>query len=93
LPFTTDQFFGVFASYNRAFVVVVVALWLASIGTIAFVSRDPGRRTLLAYPLNALIIEEGGPAKLWDFLSSHGLRQAGEASERRLCSCQPDSLS
>jgi hypothetical protein len=76
LPFTTDQFFGVFASYNRAFVVVVVALWLASIGTIAFVSRDPGRRTLLAYPLNALIIEEGGPAKLWDFLSSHGLRQA-----------------
>lgn len=45
LPFTSDQFFGVFASYNRAFVVVVVALWLATIGTLAFVSRDPARRS------------------------------------------------
>ena len=45
MPFTTDQFFGVFGSYNRAFLVVVVALWLASIGTIAFVSRDPVRRS------------------------------------------------
>jgi hypothetical protein len=45
LPFTSDQFFGVFASYNRAFVVVVVALWLASIGTLAFVWRDPARRS------------------------------------------------
>lgn len=45
LPFTSDQFFGVFASYNRAFVVVVVALWLASLGTLAFVLRDPARRS------------------------------------------------
>lgn len=45
MPFTTDQFFGVFASYNRAFVVVAVALWLACIGTIAFVLRDPVRRS------------------------------------------------
>jgi len=42
------------------------------------VVAHPGLRgdTLLAYPLNALIIEEGGPAKLWAFLSSHGLSQA-----------------
>jgi hypothetical protein len=45
VPFTSDQFFGVFALYNRTFVVVVVAFWIASVGTLAFVSRDPGRRS------------------------------------------------
>jgi hypothetical protein len=45
LPFSNDQFFGVFGLYNRAFVVVVVVLWLASIGTLAFVVRDPVRRS------------------------------------------------
>ena len=45
LPFTSDQFFGVFALYNRTFVVVVVALWIASIALLAFVSCDPLRRS------------------------------------------------
>jgi hypothetical protein len=40
LPFTDEQFFGVFADYNRAFIVAVVALWLASI---AIVARRPRR--------------------------------------------------
>ena len=45
MPFTSDQFFGVFALYNRTFIVVVVVLWLASAGMVAFVSRDPERRS------------------------------------------------
>ena len=45
LPFTTEQFFGVFAAYNRAFIVAVVALWAASIAIVAHVARDPSRRS------------------------------------------------
>jgi hypothetical protein len=45
LPFTTDQFFEIFALYNRAFLGVVVALWLASAGTLALAWRDPARRS------------------------------------------------
>ena len=45
MPFTSDQFFGVFALYNPTFIVVVVVLWLASAGMVAFVSRDPERRS------------------------------------------------
>ena len=45
MPFTSDDFFGVFALYNRRFIVVAVALWLASAGMLAFVSRDPERRS------------------------------------------------
>jgi len=44
LPFTSDQFFDVFALYNRTFVVVVVGLWIGSIVLLAFVSREPLRR-------------------------------------------------
>ncbi len=56
-------------------------------------AAHPGRRadTLLAYPLNALIIEEGGPAKLWDFLSSHGLSQARQG-QREAASHLPARL-
>jgi hypothetical protein len=45
LPFTTEQFFGVFAGYNRAFIVAVVALWVASLAILAHVSRDPSPRS------------------------------------------------
>jgi hypothetical protein len=45
LPFTAEQFFGVFADYNRAFIVAVVALWVASLAIVAHVSRDPSRRS------------------------------------------------
>jgi hypothetical protein len=66
LPFTNDQFFGVFALYNRAFVVVVVALWLASIGALAFVWGNPSRRSrLLSHFLGALW--------LWNAVAYHAL--------------------
>lgn len=45
LPFTAEQFFGVFADYNRAFIVAVVALWVASIAIVAHVARDTSRRS------------------------------------------------
>jgi hypothetical protein len=45
LPFTPDQFFGVFAAYNRAFWLVAVVLWFASAATAAFVWRDPPARS------------------------------------------------
>ena len=45
LPFTAEQFFGVFADYNRAFIVAAVALWVASIAIVAHVARDTSRRS------------------------------------------------
>jgi hypothetical protein len=61
LPFTSDQFFGVFAQYNRTFIVVVVALWLASTATLVFVSRDPARRSrTLSLFLGALWLWNAG---------------------------------
>jgi hypothetical protein len=45
LPFTAEQFFGVFADYNRAFIVAAVGLWLASVGILVHVSRDPSGRS------------------------------------------------
>jgi hypothetical protein len=66
LPFTNDQFFGVFALYNRTFVVVVVALWLASMTTLAFVSRDPARRS----PTLSLFL---GALWLWNACAYHVL--------------------
>jgi hypothetical protein len=47
LPFTPDQFFGVFAEYNRAFVGVVVAFWAATVAVIVYAARDPARRSHL----------------------------------------------
>ena len=43
LPFTPDQFFGVFAEYNEAFWPVVVALWVATIAALMLVWRRPER--------------------------------------------------
>ena len=43
LPFTPDQFFGVFAEYNETFWLVVVALWFATIAALALVWRAPER--------------------------------------------------
>jgi Family of unknown function (DUF6064) len=61
LPFTSDQFFGVFAQYNRTFIVVVVGLWLASVATLVFVSRDPARRSrTLSLFLGALWLWNAG---------------------------------
>jgi hypothetical protein len=68
LPFTSEQFLGVFALYNRAFVVVVVGLWLASLGTVAFVLRDPTRRSgTLSSFLGALWLWNAGAYHLLFF--------------------------
>jgi hypothetical protein len=45
LPFTSDQFFAIFAEYNRAFVFVAATLWMATVAMLVFVSRDPERRS------------------------------------------------
>jgi hypothetical protein len=55
LPFTPDQFFSVFADYNRQFLVVVVLWWLTTIGVLALVWRQSERRSpFLSYFLGAL---------------------------------------
>ena len=41
LPFTPDQFFDIFAEYNRAFWFVVVVLWLVGAGLVAATWRSP----------------------------------------------------
>lgn len=43
LPFTSDQFFGVFAEYNRSFWFVALALWFASAAALAGAWRNPRR--------------------------------------------------
>lgn len=40
LPFSHDQFFDVFAAYNRALWPVAAALWLVSLGVFILVLRD-----------------------------------------------------
>ncbi len=66
LPFTAEQFFGVFADYNRAFIVAVVALWVASIAILAHVSRDPSHRS----PRLSLFL---GALWLWNAVVYHAL--------------------
>lgn len=43
LPFTSEQFFGIFAQYNRSFLVVVIVLWLATIASLTLAWRRPDR--------------------------------------------------
>lgn len=66
LPFTTEQFLGVFDDYNRTCIVAVAALWLMAVAVIVHVSRDPSRRSrrLSAY-LGALW--------LWNAVVYHAL--------------------
>lgn len=55
LPFTSDQFFAVFAEYNRAFWFVAVALWFASAGALVAAWRNPvGHSRSLTYFLGTL---------------------------------------
>jgi hypothetical protein len=43
LPFTPEQFFGIFAEYNQRFWLVVVALWGATIVALVLAWRHPDR--------------------------------------------------
>ena len=45
LPFTSDQFFGVFTDYNQTFLIVIAALWLGSVAALVVTVRDPVRRS------------------------------------------------
>jgi hypothetical protein len=55
LPFTADEFFGVFADYNRTFWFVAIGLWLASAGALVAVWRNPaGYSPALTWLLSAL---------------------------------------
>ncbi|RPI49211.1 MAG: hypothetical protein EHM55_24190 [Acidobacteria bacterium] len=66
LPFTNDQFFGIFADYNDTFIVAAVAFWLASVLTLAYVYKDPADRSrTLSFFLGALW--------LWTALAYHAL--------------------
>jgi hypothetical protein len=66
LPFTSDQFFGVFAEYNRSFWFVALAWWLASMAALAGAWRNPRQWSgALLYLLAALWI--------WTAVAYHAL--------------------
>ena len=66
LPFTSDQFFGVFAEYNRSFWFVALALWFASAAALAGALRNPRQwRGALMYLLATLWI--------WNAVAYHAL--------------------
>jgi hypothetical protein len=66
LPFTSDQFFGLFADYNRAFWPVAVVLWIASGVALAGAWRDPpGQSRALTHVVGAL--------RLWSAVAYHAL--------------------
>ena len=44
LPFTSEQFFGVFAEYNRAFGFAVIALWRATAAVLTLAWCNPARQ-------------------------------------------------
>jgi hypothetical protein len=55
LPFTPDQFFGVFADYNRAFWMVAAVSWLSTAAALIAAWRSPARGSRrLTYLLSAL---------------------------------------
>jgi hypothetical protein len=55
LPFTAEQFFQIFATYNGRFSLVVAVWWLASLGIVAAAWRNPARRgRLVTYFLAVL---------------------------------------
>jgi hypothetical protein len=66
LPFTSDQFFGVFAAYNRAFLPVAVAFWLAGLAVLVLAWRHPSRA---GRPLSLYF----AALWLWTGLAYHGL--------------------
>jgi hypothetical protein len=66
LPFTSDQFFGVFAEYNRSFWFVALALWFASAAALAGAWRNPRRCSgALMYLL--------ATSWIWNAVAYHGV--------------------
>jgi len=68
LPFTPDQFFGIFAEYNRAFWIVAIVSWLAVAAALLAARRSPSRGSRwLTYLLSALWIWRAGAYHAWLF--------------------------
>jgi hypothetical protein len=66
LPFTSEQFFGIFAEYNQHFWVVVVAWWGATIAALLLSWRQPdGWSSALAFFMGGLW--------LWNAVAYHAL--------------------
>lgn len=65
LPFTVEEFFGVFARYNDQFWFVAAALWLIGAVVLVRVWREPRRSATLSYYLGALW--------LWNAAAYHAL--------------------
>jgi hypothetical protein len=62
LPFTPDGFFAVFADYNQAFGMAVVALWLLSVlGVAISCTRSCWTRALALAGLGTVLFACGGP--------------------------------
>jgi hypothetical protein len=66
LPFTVEQFFGLFATYNQLFWIAAVVLWLASAALLAAAWRQPER---WSRALSALLAVHW----LWSGVAYHGL--------------------
>lgn len=66
LPFTPEQFFGIFAEYNRAFWPIVAGLWMAASVMLVLAWRNPvGRSRGMSFLLSALW--------LWNAVAYHAL--------------------
>ena len=66
LPFTSQQFFQVFAAFNQVFLLWIVAWWIVCLGVVAWVAREPGRRShVLSWLLGALW--------LWNAIAYHAV--------------------
>jgi Family of unknown function (DUF6064) len=68
LPFTPEQFFGVFAEYNNALWPAVVGFWLASLGVLGATWRKPTSHSwALTYVLAALWAWNAVAYHVWFF--------------------------
>ena len=68
LPFTDDQFFAIFAEYNRVFVLVAGALWITTVAIVALVTRSPAKRSrVLSLFLGALWLWNAVAYHAWLF--------------------------
>lgn len=66
LPFTQDEFFAIFAQYNRVFAVAAVMWWLAAVALLVLARRNPPRHGgTLSLFLGALW--------LWNAVAYHAL--------------------
>jgi hypothetical protein len=64
LPFTPDQFFSIFAEYNRTFWIAIVVWWFATIAALVLSWREPERWS----PTLSLFL---GAVWLWNAVAYH----------------------